>query len=151
MLQCNTDVTQEIDNRDQIKENKNKDIEIDKEDKTIIIKDDSLSDKNLEIEFEEIWKGYPNKKSKRDAVKHYKASRRRGSTFEEIYNGLLNYLNYIKYEKIDPHYIKHGSTWFCQECWRDEYIIAPKRDLKDISLEELEEAMRLEKERSGNL
>ena len=63
--------------------------------------------------------------------------------------GLYNYLDYIKNEKTDVQFIKHGSTWFNQECWNDEYLIRQKT-LKDISMAEIDEALRREKEQKGD-
>ena len=34
---------------------------------------------------------------------------------------MLNYLDYIKAKKIEPQFIKQGSTWFNGEHWNDEY------------------------------
>jgi len=63
---------------------------------------------------------------------------------------LYAYLDHIRSQKIESRYIKHGSTWFNQECWNDEYlVIDPNRTLKDISMAEIDEALRLERERSG--
>ena len=46
-------------------------------------------------------------------------------------------------------FIKHGSTWFNQECWNDEYLIRQKT-LKDISMAEIDEALRREREQKGD-
>ena len=47
--------------------------------------------------------------------------------------GLNNYLTYIQVEKVDQQYIKHGSTWFNQECWNDDYSIRRELTTKDIA------------------
>lgn len=74
------------------------------------------------VEFEEIWKAYPNKKGKENAMKDYKKARKDGVTYETIVNGLKKYLMYCKKEKkwYKP---KNGSTWFHQRSWNDEYEI----------------------------
>lgn len=113
-----------------------------------LITHSELKNVDYEKEFEALWKMYPNKKSKKKALGFYITSRKKGSTYEEIENGLYNYLDYIKNEKVDSQYIKHGSTWFNQECWNDEYIIK-KKTLKDISIAEIDEAIRLEREQKG--
>lgn len=92
-----------------------------------------LSNKELEEEFEIIWNEYPNKKGKANALKSYIKSRKKGTTKEEVINGLKNYLTYIKAEKINQQYIKHGSTWFNQECWNDDYTIKRNMTTKDIA------------------
>lgn len=74
------------------------------------------------VEFEEIWKAYPNKKGKENAMKDYIKARKDGVDYETIVNGLKKYLMYCKKEKkwYKP---KNGSTWFHQRSWNDEYEI----------------------------
>lgn len=74
------------------------------------------------VEFEEIWKAYPNKKGKENAMKDYIKARKDGVNYEIIVNGLKKYLMYCKKEKkwYKP---KNGSTWFHQRSWNDEYEI----------------------------
>lgn len=77
--------------------------------------------KQYEEEFEKLWSHYPNKKGKDQAKNKYILARKQGTTYEEIAQGLKNYINYIKLEKVDSKFIKHGSTWFNQKCWNDDY------------------------------
>lgn len=77
--------------------------------------------KETETEFEELWKIYPNKQGKTNAFKSYDKARKKGVEFETIKKGLENYIEYCKTKKMEKQYIKHGSTWFNQECWNDEY------------------------------
>ena len=158
LLQCDNNVIEEkdIDNRDQIIENKEEEIDIDpdtekKKKKKKKKKDNEIPPKQLEEEFETLWKLYPRKNSKKDALRHYKTSRNKGTEYNDVLNGLYAFLDYIKVNKIEIQYIKHGSTWFNEECWNDDYsLINKKRTLKDISMAEIDEAIRLERERSGN-
>ena len=149
LLQCNTDVTEEkdIDNRD--KSTDNREEEKEKELEIEVINDKSLKPKQLESEFETIWKLYPRKKSKKDALRHYMVARKNGTEYQDVLDGLYRYLDYIKSQKIEPRYIKHGSTWFNQESWNDEYVKTPPRTLKDISFAEIEEAIKRRREREG--
>lgn len=148
LLQCNTDVTQEKDNREKIIENREEEKEEELE--IEVINNKSLKPKQLESEFETLWKLYPRKNSKKDALRHYIVARQKGAEYNDVLNGLYAYLDYIKNQKIETRYIKHGSTWFNQECWNDEYlIINQNKTLKDISMAEIDEALRLERERSG--
>ncbi len=87
--------------------------------------------RNLETEFEEIWKLYPNKKGKDQAKTKYFQARKKGTTYEEVVQGLNNYINYIKHNNIDIQYVKHGSTWFNQKCWKDEYPISQNSKSKN--------------------
>jgi len=135
-------VQQEIENREKIKEIRDKEIEL--------IKKEKLTPKQFESEFEILWKLYPKKNSKKDALRHYIVARKNGVEYNDVLNGLYAYLDHIRNQKIEARFIKHGSTWFNQECWNDEYlVIDPNRTLKDISMAEIDEALRLEREGSG--
>jgi DNA-binding MarR family transcriptional regulator len=81
------------------------------------------SDRKNDIyaEFESIWKLYPRKEGKSNAYKSYVKARKDGETKESILDGLNRYLTQIKAENTPTQYIKHGSTWFNQRCWHDEY------------------------------
>ena len=85
-----------------------------------------IRSKNDEIllEFETLWKQYPKKQGKKEALKAYQKARndkKNPVTFEEVLKGLENYNAYIKANNIGEQYIKHGSTWFNQQSWSDEY------------------------------
>lgn len=143
----NTDNNEEKDIRDKSIEKNN--LEIEKEKKTEIISkrnNKSINNAQLVDEFEKIWKLYPRKQSKKKALEYYKGSRNKGATYEEVMEGLIKYNDYIRAERIDVQFIKHGSTWFYQECWNDEYMVARKKTLKDISMADIDEAIRLERE-----
>lgn len=94
---------------------------------------DSVSKSQFEKEFNVIWNDYPNKKGKANALKSYLKARKKGATKEDIYNGLQKYIKYIKLEKVDQQYIKHGSTWFAQECWNDDYTIKREMTTGDVA------------------
>lgn len=81
-----------------------------------------------ENEFGDLWKEYPNKQGKVKAFEYYKKSRKKGTTFEEVKLGLDRYNQYCK--KVEWYSPKNGSTWFNQECWKDEYIIPVKEEKK---------------------
>jgi hypothetical protein len=85
------------------------------------IEEKNIIKKETETEFEELWKIYPNKQGKTNAFKSYDKARKKGVEFEAIKKGLENYIEYCKAKKMEKQYIKHGSTWFNQECWNDEY------------------------------
>ena len=72
-------------------------------------------------EFEDLWSKYPRKEGKKAAFASYQRAKKKGATFEDVHTGILNYLDYIKAKKIEPQYIKQGSTWFNGEHWNDEY------------------------------
>lgn len=79
------------------------------------------SESAYESEFDSIWKLYPRKEGKSNAYKSYVKARKDGETKESILDGLNRYLTQIKAEETPAKFIKHGSTWFNQRCWHDEY------------------------------
>lgn len=93
--------------------------------------------KQYDSEFEKLWEHYPNKKGKEQARNKFISARKDGTPFEEIATGLKNYILFIKAEKMDSKYIKHGSTWFNQKCWNDDYSIKEdsKQSKKDSQME----------------
>ena len=84
--------------------------------------------KELEKDFEEVWKAYPKKQGKEAAKKAYIKARKAGTSNCEIVAGLTRYRMFITQNKTEDRYIKHGSTWFNQQCWNDEYNISPVND-----------------------
>lgn len=93
----------------------------------------SLKSSDLENEFERVWSSYPRKQGKQNAFKSYIKARKTGTTEEQVLDGLNRYLEYIRIERIEPRYIKQGSTWFNQNCWKDDYTITRKPTTKDIA------------------
>src|SRR5699024_5790640 len=92
-------------------------IELEKELET----DKDHSSAKLTERFEALWKLYPRKQGKKDALKHYKRAVKEGTTDDEIEAGIQSYVGYIEKNSIDKRYVKHGSAWFNQEGWLDEY------------------------------
>ena len=78
--------------------------------------------------FEVLWKEYPRKEGKKKAFASYKRALKNGVTDEEIMEGLEKYNQYIKKEKTDRKYIAHGSTWFNENRWQDEYDVNSNKD-----------------------
>lgn len=88
---------------------------------------------NYKEEFENLWSIYPNKKGKTNALKDYITARKSGVKFEDVLSGLYKYIEYINLEKTPEKYIKHGSTWFHQHCWEDDYTTKRRLTTNDIS------------------
>jgi hypothetical protein len=67
----------------------------------------------LQDEFEELWKEYPNKKGKKEAFNHYKSWRKASKkhTKEYILAHLAAYKKYCE-ENADWYHPQNGSTWF---------------------------------------
>lgn len=97
---------------------------------------------NISAEFESLWKQYPRKIGKPKALKAYEKARKNGTTYEEVQAGITRYKQQIAAQRTAVEYIKHGVTWFNNECWNDEYTTAygtsgaaidpTKDDLDDI-------------------
>lgn len=82
---------------------------------------EKITKKEIDTEFESLWKRYPNKKGRESAYKSYAKARQNGTTYNEVINGLENYLKEIEVKKTNKQYVKYGSTWFNQHCWQDDY------------------------------
>ena len=89
------------------------------------ISDKSDKESDLETRFNNLWKIYPNKKGKPEALLAYKRAVKSGTTDKEIKTGLENYLAEIRVKNTQQNYIKHGSTWFNGKCWEDDYDLMP--------------------------
>lgn len=87
----------------------------------------------IEAEFEELWKLYPRKDGKKDALRYYQRARKKGTTFEQVRAGILNYCEYIRKEGKDLKYVAYGSTWFNGERWNDEYVSTKQPTTLDIA------------------
>lgn len=117
-----TNVHQRIENRDKeyIKTYAHQDARVSENDS----KNNAQKDNDLKNEFEKLWESYPNKKSKSKAMKSYIKARKRVKnpvTYEQVKKGIEAYTQYIQEKGLDMQYVKHGSTWFNNECWNDDY------------------------------
>lgn len=74
----------------------------------------------IESDFNEIWKFYPKKISKKEGLAAYKRAIKKGVTKEEILDGLKRYNEHLKANKdwLKP---MDGGRWFQKERWTDEY------------------------------
>lgn len=99
-----------------------------------------LSIKEYSLEFAKLWAQYPRKEGKAQAEKSYISARKAGTTFEEVEAGVKAYANQVKSMGTEQRYIKHGSTWFNQKGWLDEYKTAV--DEKSERNFDLDEAVR---------
>lgn len=85
------------------------------------------NNKQLEEDFNKLWKLYPRKEGKKKAFEAYKRAIKNGTTNKEIQTGIVNYLTQIRVQKTNKQYIKQGSTWFNGECWDDEYNLGQEK------------------------
>lgn len=86
----------------------------------------TVSNTDINAEFENLWQLYPKKQGKADALKHYQKVRKSGTTFEEVEQGIFAYKDYIRDNGIDAQYVKMGSTFFSQKSWADDWSIRNK-------------------------
>lgn len=104
---------------------------------TNLLSKEELSTEKLKTdykeEFENLWSLYPNKKGKTNALKDYIKARKDGVSFDDVLSGVYRYVEYINLEKTPDRYIKHGSTWFHQHCWEDDYTTKRLLTTKDVS------------------
>lgn len=96
-------------------------------------------------EFEALWKQYPRKRGKKDALRHYIAARKKKVDYQTISDGLDAYNGYIKRNGVQPAYVKLGSSWFCEWSWEDDYTGDYRTDRKRENLSD-EEAERIARE-----
>ena len=97
---------------------------------------DKINKQAIRNEFEKLWHEYPRKQGKENAFKAYAKARKDADygSFNEytVLDGIKRYKAYIEANKIEPQYIKQGSTWFNQHCWEDDYTIEPKDNEKNV-------------------
>ena len=92
------------------------------------VKDTHNFDKpNLEADFEKLWQMYPCKQGKTKAYEKFVKAVKSGVEVSKIEDGLKRYNQYIKVHNVEREFIKHGSTWFNQRCWEDEYDLTPPK------------------------
>ena len=99
------------------------------------IEQSEIAHDSLKERFEYLWGLYPNKKGKKQAYAAFQRAVKKGTTVDEIRNGIKAYVRYIEESKIDSKYIKQGSTFFQQEAWNDDWT--PPKGSVDKFLEDL--------------
>lgn len=85
------------------------------------------NNRQIENEFTELWELYPKKAGKKDALRHYKASRKRGTSYDQVKQGILAYKNYIEKTGTDMQYVKQGSSFFNQEAWESDWTVPEQK------------------------
>ena len=86
--------------------------------------------------FDEIYKDYPNKDSKKEAERHFNASVKTEQDFKDIKKALVNYKKHLK--KEDWKKPKSAKTWFNN--WRDwvDYKTPGYKTEEDVEAERIE-------------
>ena len=80
-----------------------------------------LPDSELKSDFETLWSIYPNKKGKAKALTAYRKAMKDGVANSDIEKGIKAYSREIEHKRTSPEYIAHGSTWFSNKRWEDDY------------------------------
>lgn len=147
-LQSNGGVTISNDSKSK---SKSKNIEIDTEIKNNLVvpqseNNETASKKSLEAEtkkqlenqFEELWKKYPKKAGKPMALKAFLKAVKSGVEIDLISKKIDEYNQQINFRKTEKQFIRNGSTWFNQQGWLDEYEIS-KRNARDVDTSQMSE------------
>lgn len=67
--------------------------------------------------FNDLWGKYPRRDGRKEALRHFVASVKTEKDVEDIKLAVDNYIKYLKDNKIEPKFVKMGSTWFNN--WQD--------------------------------
>ena len=94
-----------------------------------------LSESQLKADFDSIWREYPNKKGKAKAFTSYKKAIKDGVDNQTIINGISAYKKEIDIKRTEPEYVAHGSTWFSQQRWEDDYQTNQTNKNKPLDLD----------------
>lgn len=73
-------------------------------------------------EFEPLWKTYPRREGRKDALKHFKATVKTTEDLANIKLAVKNYADYITKAGKDREFTKMGSTFFND--W-EEWVVSP--------------------------
>lgn len=83
--------------------------------------------KEIYTEFEKLWELYPKKQGKDKAYKSYEKARKSGTTYDDVYRGILAYREFLEAMETDMQFVKMGSTFFSQKAWEDDYHYYKKK------------------------
>lgn len=89
--------------------------------KNVKNKDNKSNQDSITSDFEKLWKLYPKKTMKKDALAAYKKAIKSGSTNKDIQNGIVAYKKYLATN--DWMDTQGGGLWFKKERWNDDYNI----------------------------
>ena len=77
-----------------------------------------------------MWSLYPNKRGKQNAFANYERYIKKGeATYEGVLNGIKAYIAYIEANDTEERYIKHGSTFFHQKAWDDDWTVSTSKKM----------------------
>lgn len=93
----------------------------------------------MEADFDKLWKLYPKKARKADALKAYKQALKVGVTNKEIQDGIVAYIKQIEVKGTPMQYVAQGGTWFNQKRWMDEYDLTPNKPVNRYGRESYQE------------
>lgn len=76
---------------------------------------------DIEKQFEEFWSLYPRKANKKQAIEKFNIAVKQHG-YENIINGVNNYITEIQIKKTDKKFIKYPATFLYNECYLEEFI-----------------------------
>jgi predicted phage replisome organizer len=71
--------------------------------------------------FELLWDEIPNKKGEVKAKKYFINALKKGTTFNQILNGIRAYNQFVTENKVEEQFIKQGDNYFKEACWNNQY------------------------------
>ena len=83
------------------------------------------------LDFQQVWKLYPDKSGKEKSEKAYRRARKDGTSHADILAGLQRYVAYVQHRQrtdFPDLKFKNGQTWFGNACWKDECTITAKAE-----------------------
>lgn len=88
---------------------------------------------SMDTLFSEIWKLYPKKTMRKEALAAFKKSVKKGTSIDAIKKGVETYVNHLEVNKswLKP---MDGGRWFQKERWNDEYD-TPKKEINPYEKE----------------
>ena len=83
-------------------------------------KDNTSKQASMETLFSEIWKSYPKKTMRKEALAAFKKAVKNGTNIDDIKKGVEKYADHLESNKslLKP---MDGGRWFNKERWNDEY------------------------------
>lgn len=120
-----------------------------KEDKKEELKDNTSNQDSTEAIFKEIWKLYPKKTMRKEAIAVFKKEMKKGTDPEIIKSGIENYLLDLKANPWKK--LMDGGRWFQKERWVDEYDTPNGSNAARVKSEEEKMLDELSRQRLANI
>lgn len=117
-------------------------------DQKCVTTNERTNERTLELDFESLYRGYPNKKGKSKGLEKCRKEIKAPEQYESLRNAIARYRTECAREKTEPKFIKHFSSFM--SCWKDyaddplTLLPAEPRDTKHVDdFRKNKEALRL--------